>query len=294
MTLELIDVSIKSSKRILLNNFSLKINVGEVVLVVGPSGAGKSTLLNFIAGFIPKEKKNRKLVANKWFAGSNTGLFATGKFLYDGKDMTDLLPEERRIGLVNQKHSVYPHLTGIENIAFPMKCDGVNKKNRVIKARELAGKVFLNNENLFQKASELSGGEQQRLAIAKILARKSVLGLLDEPFSHLDPILRRELIELVYSLVKKEKNNNFSTAFIVSHDWNDLKFADRVILIVDSNTHARNVEVLSLKGGFFQPIEKNSVDSDIKKEWINEINKAFAKLYFNLMCLTHLTFTNQV
>ncbi len=117
--------------------------------------------------------------------------------------------------MVNQKYSIYPHLTGIENIAFPLKCQGIDVKKRIEKAHQLADKVFLSQEVRYQKASELSGGEQQRLAIAKMLARKSTIGLLDEPFSHLDPLLRKDLTELIFSLIKMEKNNYFNTAFIV-------------------------------------------------------------------------------
>lgn len=271
MKLELIDVSISSCNRTLLNTFSLQIDSGEIILVVGPSGAGKSTLLNYIAGFIPVIEK-KMFSVNKWFAGSNTGLSAIGQLIYEGKDISNLRPEERTIGMVNQKYSIYPHLTGIENIAFPLKCQGIDIKNRVEIAHQLADKVLLSQEVRFQKASELSGGEQQRLAIAKMLARKSTIGLLDEPFSHLDPLLRKELTELIFSLIKMENNDYFNTAFIVSHDWNDIQYADKIVLVVDSKSHSSNVVILSLENSIFRPTKP--LDSEIKIQWVNEINTA--------------------
>ncbi len=273
MKLELIDVSILSSNRTLLNTFSLQINFDEIVLVVGPSGTGKSTLLNFIAGFIPVIEKRKRFGVNKWFAGSSTGLSANGQLIYEGKEISSLRPEDRSISMVSQKYSIYPHLSGIDNISFPMKCQGISMKNRVIKAHQLANKVFLSQEIRSQKASELSGGEQQRLAIAKMLARKSTIGLLDEPFSHLDPLLRKELTELIFSLIKMEKNNYFNTAFIVSHDWNDIQYADKIVLIVDSKYHSNNVVILTLENNVFQPT--SPLDSEVKIQWLNEINTAF-------------------
>jgi molybdate/tungstate transport system ATP-binding protein len=158
-----------------LDDVSLRIRAGECYGLLGPSGAGKTVLLETIAGFHHPEK---------------------GKILIRGTDVTSLPPENRHIGLVYQDYSLFPHMTGIENISFGLRMAGIpgpEAKRRAWKILSSFGIAGLAD----RYPATMSGGERQRCAIARALAVSPDLLLLDEPFAALDPVNREGCIRLV-------------------------------------------------------------------------------------------------
>ncbi len=175
--------------------------------IVGPSGSGKSTVLRLICG-LEKMGENQKI------------------FL-DGKDITNLPPAKRKIGMVFQSRSLFNHMDVADNVAYGLVCGGMKKKEARRKAIE-----FLKDFNLegFEKRfpDTLSGGEAQRVCLARTLITNPDLVLFDEPLSALDAPLRKKMSSLICSLQKK-----FSfTGIMVTHDINEAKnLADKIILI---------------------------------------------------------------
>lgn len=138
---------------------------------MGPSGCGKSTTLNCIAGLLEP---------------------TSGHIYFDDKDVTDLPPKDRNIGMVFQSYALYPHMKVIDNIAFSLKQRGMKKEERHQKAREVA-KMLQIEQYLERKPSELSGGQQQRVSMARALVKDPKILLLDEPMSNLDARLKIEI-----------------------------------------------------------------------------------------------------
>ena len=156
---------------IAVNDLSVTLGDGRLVALLGPSGCGKTTILNMLSGILPATE---------------------GRILFDGRDVTALPPEKRNVGLVFQNYALYPHMTALENICFPLEIKKMPKKQRLERAAQLAQLVRI-SELLYRKPSELSGGQQQRVAIARALAKEPQLLLLDEPLSNLDAKLRVEM-----------------------------------------------------------------------------------------------------
>ena len=160
-----------------VNNASFDVNKGEMLVVMGLSGSGKSTLLRCISRLTDA---------------------TAGKILIDGDDICLMnnkqLVELRRekMGMVFQNFALLPHKTVIENIAFPLQVKGISTDNSMYKALEMVELVGLKGrENYFPR--ELSGGQQQRVGIARSLAVEPDIWFLDEPFSALDPLIRKEM-----------------------------------------------------------------------------------------------------
>ncbi|MDD4011489.1 MAG: ABC transporter ATP-binding protein [Sphaerochaetaceae bacterium] len=189
-----------------VNDLSFEIESGKLIALLGPSGCGKSTILNMLSGIIPATE---------------------GKILFDGKDVTDLPPEKRNVGLVFQNYALYPHMSVLENIAFPLEIKKVPRKQRNERARELAELVKI-GDLVERKPSELSGGQQQRVAIARALAKDPALLLLDEPLSNLDAKLRVEMRE---EILRIQRASQVTTVF-VTHDQEEASsIADQVVLL---------------------------------------------------------------
>jgi NitT/TauT family transport system ATP-binding protein len=181
-------------------------HVGELVTIVGPSGCGKSTVLRILAGLKPHFPP--------------TG----GEVLVLGKPVTEPGPDR---GLVDQKYSLLPHLTVIENVAFGLKLRGVSRSERMDRASLWVKKVGLDgSEKKFP--SELSGGMQQRVAIAATLILQPRILLMDEPFGALDPGIRLRMQELLIQLWNEQQ----STVFLVTHSVEEAVYlGDRVFLM---------------------------------------------------------------
>lgn len=175
--------------------------------IVGPSGSGKSTVLRLICG-LEKMGENQKI------------------FL-DGKDITNLPPAKRKIGMVFQSRSLFNHMDVADNVAYGLVCAGMKKKEARRNAVEFLKDFALEG---FEKRfpDTLSGGEAQRVCLARTLITNPDLVLFDEPLSALDAPLRKKMSSLICSLQKK-----FSfTGIMVTHDINEAKnLADKIILI---------------------------------------------------------------
>lgn len=196
--LELKDLSHSyDGSEISLKNISLIVNKAEKVSVLGPSGSGKSTLLRLIAGL------------EKPYSGTIT---IQGKIVSDQDHM--VAPEKRNVGLVVQNKALFPHLTVEKNIGF-----GIRKNQE--KTKIISGLLSLFKiEHLSNKyPHEISGGEQQRTAIARSMAPSPELLMLDEPFSALD----RELKEELYAELNHIFNERQQTIILVTHDLDEAK-----------------------------------------------------------------------
>jgi NitT/TauT family transport system ATP-binding protein len=181
-------------------------DVGELVTIVGPSGCGKSTLLRIIAGLRPHFPPT------------------SGEVLIFGKKCSEPGPDR---GLVDQKYSLLPHLTVIENIAFGLKLRGTKRSERMDRAALWVKKVGLEGFET-KYPSELSGGMQQRVAIAATLILEPRILLMDEPFGALDPGIRLRMQELLLTLWKEQQ----ATVFLVTHSVEEAVYlGDRVFLM---------------------------------------------------------------
>ena len=187
-------VSLSQGSHKILSELSLNLARGEIGVVMGKSGAGKTSLLNAIAGFVPIDN----------------GAICFGEHILSTADYIQT-PEKRHIGMVFQDYALFPHLTARENVLFGLRqLNGKEKKSRL---EEVV--VLTHIENFLHKYPYgLSGGEQQRVAIARTLITQVDLMLLDEPFSNLDADLRRSLSFGVRAFLKEHS----ITALVVSHD----------------------------------------------------------------------------
>ncbi len=190
MILELKQLN-KSFDKPVLKDINLEIEQGQIISILGKSGSGKSTLLNIIAGF---EKAN---------SGS---LYINDQLIFDKKKNTE--PQERNIGFVFQNYALFPHLTVEGNILFGVK----DKKNKTL-VKELLEMVDLEGSEK-KYPHELSGGEQQRISIARVLATDPDIILLDEPFSSVDTLLKTQIEKDLLTIIKKSRK----TAIFVTHD----------------------------------------------------------------------------
>ena len=128
-----------------VNDLSITLEDGQLTALLGPSGCGKSTTLYMLAGIVPVTE---------------------GRIFFDDQDVTDLKPENRGIGLVFQNYALYPHMTVLENICFPLEIQKVRKAERIERAKKIAAQVRI-DKLLNRRPAELSGGQQQRVAIAR-------------------------------------------------------------------------------------------------------------------------------
>ncbi len=195
-------------------NVSFDVRQGEIFVVMGLSGSGKSTLIRCLSRLIDPT------------AG---GVYLDGDNLLDLDERRLIEVRRHKIGMVFQNFGLLPHLTVLENVAFPLKVQGVTEARRHKRAMEVIELVGLGGrENAFP--AELSGGQQQRVGIARSLAVEPELWLLDEPFSALDPLIRRQMQD---EFVRLQKLLNKTIVFI-THDFLEaLKIADRIAIMRD-------------------------------------------------------------
>ncbi|HWL80010.1 MAG TPA: ABC transporter ATP-binding protein [Roseomonas sp.] len=189
-----------------VDGVSLDIRAGEFLALLGPSGSGKTTILMSIAGFeYPDE----------------------GRILLGGEDITWLPPNRRNLGMVFQRYTLFPHMSVLENIAFPLKMRGVGRAEREERARAALRTVRLDQMGE-RSPAQLSGGQQQRVAIARAIVYRPRVLLMDEPLSALDKNLREEMqIE-----IKHLQREIGVTVVFVTHDQTEaLTMADRVAVL---------------------------------------------------------------
>ena len=215
-------------------------NVGELIAIVGQSGCGKSTVLRIIAGLEPHFPPT------------------SGKVQVFGKTVDK--PGADR-GMVDQKYSLMPHLTVLDNIAFGLRLRDVRARERRDRAREWAKKVGLEGAE-DKYPSELSGGMQQRVSIAATLILAPKILLMDEPFGALDPKTRMQMQELLVQLWQEQQ----STVFIVTHSVEEaIYLGDRVFRM--ATQPGRLVEILELPRPDMPPEVMR------KKPWFNELTQ---------------------
>ena len=206
MYLSLKNISKKYKDKEILNNISFDIKEGELVCILGPSGCGKTTLLNIIGGFISD---------------------FSGDVLLSDENINNIPPEKREIATVFQSYGLFTHKNVIDNVSYGLKLLKVDKNTRENRAKEMLEKVGLAGYEK-KKIKELSGGEQQRVAIARSMVLNPKLLLLDEPLSNLDVHLR----DVMRKEIKRIQKQFGVTMIIVTHDQEDaFKLADRVIVI---------------------------------------------------------------
>ena len=196
-----------------LKGVSLTVNKGEVISIVGPSGAGKTTLLQLI-GTLDKPTSGKIL-----FNGEDTGKMSSNKLATF---------RNRHIGFVFQFHQLLPEFTALENIIIPALIAGRTRKEAEAEAMELLGLMNL-TERAGHKPSEMSGGENQRVAVARALINHPDVILADEPSGSLDSHNKEELHRLFFDL-----RDRFGQTFvIVTHDEKLATLTDRTIRMVD-------------------------------------------------------------
>ncbi|CAB49112.1 ABC transporter ATP-binding protein [Pyrococcus abyssi] len=191
---------------IALDNINLEIKDGEFMALLGPSGSGKSTLLYTVAGIYKP---------------------TSGRIYFDERDVTELPPKDRNIGLVFQNWALYPHMTVYKNIAFPLELRKAPKDEIDEKVRKVA--KMLHIEKLLDRYPwQLSGGQQQRVAIARALVKEPEVLLLDEPLSNLDALLR---LEVRAELKRLQKELGITTIYVTHDQAEALAMADRIAVI---------------------------------------------------------------
>lgn len=206
MYLSLKNISKKYKDKEILKNISFDIKEGELICILGPSGCGKTTLLNIIGGFVSD---------------------FSGDVLLSDENINNIPPEKREIATVFQSYGLFTHKNVIDNVSYGLKLLKIDKNMRGKRAKEMLEKVGLAGYEK-KKIKELSGGEQQRVAIARSMVLNPKLLLLDEPLSNLDVNLR----DVMRKEIKRIQKQFGVTMIIVTHDQEDaFKITDRVIVI---------------------------------------------------------------
>ncbi|MFM1525333.1 MULTISPECIES: ABC transporter ATP-binding protein [Helcococcus] len=207
-------IEIKNLQKVFDNKFealksiNLQIQDGDLVCLLGPSGCGKTTILNLIAGLLDP---------------------TNGDIKFDGQSVVDLHPKDRGIGLVFQNYALYPHMTVLDNIMFPLTV-GKNKisKSEAMKIARKYMKITSIEELEDKKPGQMSGGQQQRVAITRALVQNPKVLLLDEPLSNLDARLRLKIREEIRLLVKELG----ITTIFVTHDQEEaLSISDKIVIM---------------------------------------------------------------
>ncbi|WP_121604099.1 ABC transporter ATP-binding protein [Virgibacillus sp. Bac332] len=206
MKIILKNISMKFDDVIAVDKLNVTMEEGSLVSLLGPSGCGKSTTLFMLAGLYQP---------------------TSGQLFFGDQLVNNIPPEKREIGMVFQNYALYPHMTVLKNIMFPLKMEKVPKKIAMEKARDMASLVHIDHL-LDRKPGQLSGGQQQRVAIARALVKKPKLLLLDEPLSNLDARLRLEMREEI----KRIQQATGITTIFVTHDQEEaLSISDKILLM---------------------------------------------------------------
>ena len=253
-TLEIKDLGVHLGAREILRNLDLTIPSGSFAALLGPSGCGKTTLLRTIAGLVRP----------------SSGAIRFGKQLVSVSSLV-LPPHKRNIGYLPQEGGLFPHLSVGENVGFALSknVSDLDRKSVIEEMLELVGLTGF----AARKPHQLSGGQQTRVALARALAIRPAIVLLDEPFSNLDHALRAEVSGEVVSLLKKSK----TTSLMVTHDREDaLVSADLIALMRDGQV----VQSGTPEGVYMDPVSADIAEStgDILELPARRLMKKRAKL----------------
>ena len=211
------DITFRYGANTVLEHFSLEVESGKIVCLVGPSGCGKTTLVRALLGLIKPE----------------TGSITVGdRVLFDAKKRVNVPAEKRNIGIVFQDYAVWPHMTVLENVSYPLKKQRRPKdeiKQRALRALEQVHMTEYANH----LPNQLSGGQQQRVAIARALVIDSDLLVMDEPITNLDAKLREEML-LEIRMIQKRLN---ATILYITHDQQSaLQLCDKMAIMEQDGT----------------------------------------------------------
>ena len=221
------NIELELDKKKILKDISLEVRSGEILALLGESGCGKSSLLKAMLGLYP---------------------LSQGKIFFQGKEIQNLPSHKRGISVVFQDLRLFPHLNVGENVGFSLELQKVPKAERKKRVEELLKLVQLEGYS-DRRINSLSGGQMQRVAIARALAMNENILFLDEPFSALDPNLRREMGDFLLELQRKEN----LTVVLVTHDQEEaLRLAHRIALMKDG-------EILQVDEGeklYYRPVNE--------------------------------------
>ena len=208
--LEITDLSVTYDGTPALRGVSLTVAPGEVLALLGPSGSGKSTLLHAVAGFLVPSAGSIRLGGTDVAGGRRT-----------------VPPERRDVGVVFQNYALWPHLSALDTVAYPARRRGAGRAQARSEARAILERLRI-APLADRRPAELSGGEQQRVGLARALARRPSLYLFDEPTAHLDTHVRGVFLE---ELVSRQRDSG-AAAVYATHDAEEaLGLADRVALL---------------------------------------------------------------
>jgi ABC-type Fe3+/spermidine/putrescine transport system ATPase subunit len=206
--LQIKKVSHRYDQQFALRNISFNVARSEILALLGPSGSGKSTLLGAIAGIVKPH---------------------AGEILLDGRNLLDLPPEARGLGMVFQDYALWPHMTVAQNVAFPLRARKYPTRAITSRVDDALKRVGLQGFEL-RRPHQLSGGQQQRVALARAIAAETQLLLLDEPLSALDPATRSSVRGELAEILRKLD----LTTIIVTHDREEaFELADQIAILVD-------------------------------------------------------------
>lgn len=209
--LELLNIQLAIADQTILQALTFDLVEGEILCLLGPSGCGKTTALKTIAGLSTPQKGQIELFGNTVFSDSQI----------------NLPPEQRSIGFIFQDYALFPHMTVGQNIAYGLS--SLSKQDRQLRIKESLELVEL--PDLEQRyPHELSGGQQQRIAVARALAPKPKLLLMDEPFSNIDGQVKRRMMADLRRLLKE---HNISCIFVTHAKEEAFAFADKTAVMVD-------------------------------------------------------------
>jgi thiamine transport system ATP-binding protein len=206
--LDVVDVTVRFGDRVVLDSVDLHVDAHEIVALLGPSGSGKSTLLRVIAGIVPADG---------------------GRVMLDGVDVTHTPTHRRSIGMVFQDEQLFPHMDVAANVGFGLRMAGVDKRERAARVAGLLELVGLTGFGE-RRVDGLSGGERKRVALARSLAPRPKLLLLDEPLTGLDRELHDRLAVEVQSILEAQE----IAAIWVTHDAGEAQLvATRTLALTD-------------------------------------------------------------
>lgn len=209
------DISFAYGERQILKNFSLEVDDAQIMCLLGPSGCGKTTLMRCLAGL------------NKPSSGE---IWIGDRCLFSSEQRINVPPERRGIGIVFQDYAVWPHMTVIENVCYPMKKHGLGKDEIDRKAKYALEQVKMSDYAQYLP-SQLSGGQQQRVAIARALVSSDEVIVMDEPITNLDAKLREEMLIEIRQIQK----NIGTTILYITHDQEaSLQLCDKMAIMNNS------------------------------------------------------------
>jgi ABC-type Fe3+/spermidine/putrescine transport system ATPase subunit len=210
--LQMHEVVVRYDETAAVNGVDLDVAAGETVALLGPSGSGKTTLLYALAGFLPLSEGEVRIAG-----------------VLVGSATASIPPERRPVAMVFQHYGLWPHLDALDTVAYPLRRAGVGASEARTQAAGLLEQMRLGHL-AGRRPAELSGGEQQRVGLARALARRPALYLLDEPTAHLDTVLKADL----QAELTERMHADGAAAVHATHDVEEaLAVADRVVLLRD-------------------------------------------------------------